>query len=70
MVIYILTNQIQYQRNNGIETNIEFYEKSIDYLEIILFLTLSIGVYHHFESCLASNPDIDLVNYFFKPNSC
>ncbi len=70
MAIYVLTNQIQYQRNNNIETNIKFYEKSIDYLEIILFITLCIGVYHHFDSCLVSNPNIDLPSYFFTMNSC
>jgi hypothetical protein len=68
--IYILTIQIEYEKNKNIYKNIDFYSKSIDYLEILLFATLCIGFYHKFEEVLGQNPNINLVDYIFKLNYC
>lgn len=66
--IYVLTIQIEYEKNIGTTTNLEDYNEYINYFEIILFIMLCIGFYHKFEEELVDKPELNLVDYIFEMN--
>lgn len=70
ITIYILTIQIEYEKNIGSTKNLEDYSEYINYFEIILFIMLCIGFYHKFEEELIDKPDLNLVDYIFQMNYC
>ncbi len=68
--IYLLTIQIEYENSIGNNKNIITYNQYIDYIEIILFITLCIGFFHKFHDEYIEKPDINLIEYIFKMNYC
>ncbi len=68
--IYVLTIQIEYEKNIGTTKNLENYSDYINYFEVVLFIMLCIGFYHKFEEEIINKPDLNLVDYIFKLNYC
>ncbi len=68
--IYILTIEIEYDKSIENNKNINTYNQYVDYLEIILFITLCVGFFHKFHDEYIKKSDINLIDYIFKMNYC